>query len=216
MASLASKFNASATLFTMDFYQKWHPTATGKTQVMVGRIATAVIVAVGILWIPVMKTLGKNLYEYLQSVQGYMSPAIAVLFVMGIFWRRATAPAAFWSFLFGAFAGFFRLGLDLVIGRPLADGLATADMLKIKYGFLFDIQQLHWLYYSEGLLIATFILMFVISFLTKAPGKEKERYTAYGATEEEKKITRASWNWKDVALSAGVIVIVVWFYIVFW
>ena len=114
MASLASKFNASATLFTMDFYQKWHPTASGRTQVLVGRIATGVIVLVGILWIPVMKTLGKNLYEYLQSVQGYMSPAIAVLFVAGIFWKRANAPAAFWSFLVGAFGGFFRLGLDLL------------------------------------------------------------------------------------------------------
>jgi SSS family solute:Na+ symporter len=216
MASLASKFNASATLFTMDFYQKWYPKSTGKTQVMVGRIATGVIVAIGILWIPVMKTLGKNLYEYLQSVQGYMSPAIAVLFVMGIFWKRATAPAAFWSFLFGDFAGFFRLGLDLVIGRPLNDGLATAEMLKAKYGILFNLQQLHWLYYSEALLIATLLMMFVISLLTKAPGKEKERFTAYGATAEEKKITRASWNWKDVALSGGVIAVVVAFYFYFW
>jgi SSS family solute:Na+ symporter len=46
---------------------------------------------VGILWVLVMKSLGKNLYEYLQSVQGYMSPAIAVLFLVGIFWKRATA-----------------------------------------------------------------------------------------------------------------------------
>ena len=77
-----------------------------------------------------MKSLGKNLYEYLQSVQGYMSPAIAVLFVAGVFWKRATAPAAFWSFLFGAIAGFGRLVLDLVIGRPLNEGLATADQLQ--------------------------------------------------------------------------------------
>jgi len=108
MASLASKFNASAALFTMDFYQKWRPNASGRTQVVVGRIATVVIVLVGILWIPVMKTLGKNLYEYLQSVQGYMSPAIVVLFAGGVFWKRATAPAAFWSFLVGAFGGFIR------------------------------------------------------------------------------------------------------------
>ena len=69
MASLASKFNTSATLFTMDFYQKWHPNASGRTQVVVGRMATVVIVLIGILWIPVTKTLGKNLYEYLQSIQ---------------------------------------------------------------------------------------------------------------------------------------------------
>ena len=195
MASLASKFNASATLFTMDFYQKWHPTASGRTQVVVGRIATFVIVLVGILWIPVMKTLGKNLYEYLQSVQGYMSPAIAVLFAAGIFWKRATAPAAFWSFLVGAFGGFMRLGLDLLIDRPLKDGLRRLKRSRLN-GALFNLQQIHWLYYAEGLLIVS-VLLIVISLLTKAPAKEKERFTAYGR--QRRKIgKRASWNKWDV------------------
>jgi len=212
MASLASKFNASATLFTMDFYQKWRPQASGQTQVVVGRIATGVIVLVGILWIPVMKTLGKNLYEYLQSVQGYMSPAIAVLFVMGIFWKRATAPAAFWAFLFGAFGGFFRLGLDLVIGRPLNDGLVTTSAMQAKYGLLFTIQQIHWLYYAEALLIVTILLVVIISLLTKAPAPEKVRFTAYGATPEEKAATRASWNKLDVIHTVIILGIVAVFY----
>jgi len=212
MASLASKFNASATLFTMDFYQKWRPQASGQTQVVVGRIATGVIVLVGILWIPVMKTLGKNLYEYLQSVQGYMSPAIAVLFVMGIFWKRATAPAAFWAFLFGAFGGFFRLGLDLVIGRPLNDGLVTTSAMQAKYGLLFTIQQIHWLYYAEALLIVTILLVVIISLLTKAPAPEKVRFTAYGATPEEKAATRAGWNKWDVIHTVIILGIVAVFY----
>ncbi len=216
MASLASKFNASATLFTMDFYQKWHPTASGRTQVVVGRIATGVIVLVGILWIPVMKTLGKNLYEYLQSVQGYMSPAIAVLFIAGIFWKRATAPAAFWAFLVGALGGFFRLGLDLVVGRPLVDGLASAAALKAQYGILFTLQQIHWLYYAEGLLIVTLLLVVVISLVTKAPSQDKMVFTAYGQTPEERAATRASWDKWDVIHSCIIIGIIITFYICFW
>ena len=216
MASLASKFNASATLFTMDFYQKWYPKSSGATQVVVGRIATGVIVLIGILWIPVMKTLGKNLYVYLQSVQGYISPAIAVLFVMGIFWKRATAPAAFWAFLFGAVGGFMRLGLDLLIDRPLKGGLATVEQLQAKFGIFFNLQQIHWLYYSEGLLVATVLLMFIISFLSKAPEKAKERFTAYGATPEEKAATRASWNKWDVVHTVIILGIVATFYYIFW
>ncbi len=160
MASLASKYNASATLVTMDFYQKWRPEASGRTQVAVGRIATAVIVVVGILWVLVMKSLGRNLYEYLQSVQGYMSPAIAVLFVLGIFWKRANATAAFWAFLVGAVGGFFRLALDLLIARPVndLDALLKANTitaaehadklaaLKAKWGVLYTLQDYHWLY----------------------------------------------------------------------
>ena len=226
MASLASKFNASATLFTMDFYQKWYPKASGMTQVVVGRIATFAIVLVGILWIPVMKTLGKNLYEYLQSVQGYMSPAIAVLFVTGIFWKRTTAPAAFWAFLVGAFGGFFRLGLDLLINRPLKAALngitdpnmiaSTTAAFQAKWGILFNLQQIHWLYYAEGLLIVTLLLVVCISLLTKAPAKGKERYTAYGITPEEKVASRASWNKWDVIHTAIVLGVVVVFYISFW
>jgi SSS family solute:Na+ symporter len=141
-----------------------------------------------------MKTLGKNLYEYLQSVQGYMSPAIVVLFFAGIFWKRATAPAAFWAFLVGAFGGFLRLVLDLLIDRPLKEHTATVEALQAKFGLLFSLQQIHWLYYAEGLFIVTAILLFVISMLTKAPPKEKEQYTSYGATPEQKVASRASWT----------------------
>jgi SSS family solute:Na+ symporter len=216
MASLASKFNASAALFTMDFYQKWRPNASGRTQVVVGRIATVVIVMVGILWIPVMKTLGKNLYEYLQSVQGYMSPAIAVLFAAGVFWKRATAPAAFWSFLVGAFGGFFRLGLDLIIDRPLKDGRATAEQLQAKWGVLYSLDQIHWLYYAEGLLVVTAVLLVVISLLTPPPAQEKEKYTAYGATPEQKAASRASWNKWDVVHTCIILGVIVAFYVYFW
>jgi SSS family solute:Na+ symporter len=76
MASLGSKFNASATLFTMDFYREWYPNASGKTEVVVGRIATAVIVFIGICWVLVIKNLHMPLYLYLQNVQGYLSPAL--------------------------------------------------------------------------------------------------------------------------------------------
>jgi len=175
-----------------------------------------VIVLVGILWIPVMKTLGKNLYEYLQSVQGYMSPAIAVLFAAGVFWKRATAPAAFWSFLVGAFGGFLRLGLDLLIDRPLKDGRATAEALQAKWGFLYTLDQIHWLYYAEGLLVVTAALLFVISMLTKAPEKEKEKYTAFGTTPEEKAASRASWNKWDVVHTAVILGVIVAFYAYFW
>lgn len=216
MASLASKFNASATLFTMDFYQKWYPKSSGPTQVVVGRIATFVIVLVGILWIPVMKTLGKNLYEYLQSVQGYMSPAIAVLFAGGIFWKRATAPAAFWSFLVGAFGGFLRLGLDLVIGRPITEGIATAAQMQAKWGLLYDIQSVHWLYFAIGLLFTCAFLLIAISLMTKAPAPEKMVFTAYGETKEEKAARRASWNKWDVIHTCIIIGIIVVFYITFW
>ena len=233
MASLGSKFNASATLFTMDFYREWYPNASPKNEVVVGRIATAVIVFIGICWVLVIKSMKMPLYVYLQNVQGYLSPAIAVLFAMGVFWKRATAPAALWAFVIGMLGGFARLAADLVM-RVDADAVSKlkvdhyhgvitqaqyesgiAAIRATHNGLLFDFWNIHWLYYCEGLFVLTAVLMVLISLVTKAPDPKTIRYTWYGATPEEKAATRASWNTTDVVLSLIVVACVVLFYIEF-
>ena len=233
MASLGSKFNASATLFTMDFYREWYPKASGKTEVLVGRIATAAIVFLGICWVLVIKSLHTNLYLYLQNVQGYLSPAIAVLFIAGVFWKRATATAALWSFVIGMIGGFARLAADLVmrndsetvskLKQQLYHSAITLDQynagiapIRAKFGLLFDFWNIFWLYYCEWLFLFTAALMIIISLLTKAPDPKTIKYTYYGATPEEKAATRASWNAMDVVLSLIVVGIIVLFYIKFW
>jgi len=233
MASLGSKFNASATLFTMDFYREWYPNASGKTEVLVGRIATAAIVFVGICWVLVIKSLHTNLYLYLQNVQGYLSPAIAVLFGLGVFWKRATAPAALWSFVVGMIGGFARLAADLVmrndsetvskLKQQLYHGVITLDQynagiapIHAKFGLLFDFWNIFWLYYCEWLFLFTAALMIIISLLTKAPDPKTIKYTWYGATPEEKAATKASWSAMDVVLSLIVVGTIVVFYIKFW
>src|SRR5262249_45847847 len=115
MASLASKFNAAATLVTMDFFREHYPNASGRTEVLVGRVATATIVVLGVCWVLVIKSRHSGLYVYLQGVQGYLSPAIAVLFLLGVFWKRATATAALWAFVVGVIGGFVRLAADLIM-----------------------------------------------------------------------------------------------------
>ncbi len=91
MSSLASLFNSSATLFTVDFYQKYKPQASEKQLVKVGRWATVVVTILGVLWIPVMKGLGQVLYQYLQDVQSLLAPGIAAVFLLGVFWKRTSA-----------------------------------------------------------------------------------------------------------------------------
>jgi SSS family solute:Na+ symporter len=233
MASLASKFNASATLFTMDFYREWYPNSSGKTEVLVGRIATAVIVFLGISWVLVIKSLHSNLYNYLQNVQGYLSPAIAVLFLFGVFWKRATAPAALWSFVVGMVAGFARLAVDIVmrtdgdtvkgLKEQLYHQAITLDQYNAaiapihdKYGLLFTFWNIHPWYFCQGLFILTAALMVIISFFTQAPDTRTVKYTYYGATPEEKAATRASWGMGDVIFSLFVVAAAVVFYIKFW
>jgi SSS family solute:Na+ symporter len=217
----------------MDFFREWHPNASGRTEVVVGRIATTAIVALGILWVLVIKSMHSNLYLYLQSVQGYLSPAIAVLFVGGVFWKRATAKAALWSFMVGIAGGFARLAADIYMrgDEQLVKGLKeqlyhhaiTLDQyntaiapIRAKFGWIFEIWNIHWLYYCQILLVVTAVLMIVISYMTKAPDPKTTKFTFYGASPEEKAATRKSWNALDVVLSGGVVAAVVCFYYYFW
>ena len=93
MSSLSSLFNSCASLFTIDIYDKIRPNQSEKHLVTVGRLATTVIVLLGMAWIPVMyKVAGGGLYQYLQSVQAYISPPIAAVFLLGLFWSRVNIP----------------------------------------------------------------------------------------------------------------------------
>ncbi len=137
MSSLASLFNSSAALFVGDFYKKFKPGASEKHLLVVGRIATAAVVILGVVWIPVMLGLGKVLYDYLQAVQGLLAPAIATVFLLGVFWKRTTAKGALWGMIAGFAVGMFRLLLNVTIGLK-AGLVTTADKLVARIGAATD------------------------------------------------------------------------------
>lgn len=137
MSSLASLFNSSAMLFVEDFYKKMKPGANEKHYVRVGRIATATVVVLGVVWIPVMMGLGKVLYEYLQAVQGLLAPAIASVFLLGVFWKRTSAKGAFWGMITGFTIGMFRLGLNIAYGAK-AGLISNLEKYKQKIAVITD------------------------------------------------------------------------------
>lgn len=139
MSSLASLFNSSAALFVGDFYTKINPKASEKTLVVVGRIATATVVVLGIAWIPVMRMFSDVLYEYLQAVQGLLAPAIAAAFAMGVFWKRASAAGGFWGMSIGFLLGMFRLLLNVIFGAKVG-AVTELAKLKIKLASMADGQ----------------------------------------------------------------------------
>ncbi len=113
MSSLSSVFNSCSTLFTMDIYRKRYPESSQKNLVRVGQISTVVLVLLGIAWIPLMELIKGGLFQKLQSIQAYISPPIAAVFLIGIFSRKITAKAAKISLLTGAVLGTGRLILEL-------------------------------------------------------------------------------------------------------
>jgi SSS family solute:Na+ symporter len=206
MSSLASLFNSSATLFTVDFYQKYKPHAPEKELVRVGRIATVVVVILGILWIPVMKGLGKVLYAYLQDVQSLLAPGIAAVFLLGIASKKTTPKAGFIGLLTGFALGMTRLGFKIFGSGMSHDSIFYTAFLKMN-----------WLHYEIVLFFFVIILMIVVSYFTpKAdPVAIKGLYIG-SATAEEKAVTRASWNNWDLIFSGLIIAVIIAFYAYFW
>jgi solute:Na+ symporter, SSS family len=206
MSSLASLFNSSATLFTVDFYQKFKPKASEKELVRVGRIATVVVVILGVLWIPVMRGLGKVLYAYLQDVQSLLAPGIAAVFLLGIASKKTTPKAGLIGLVTGFVLGMTRLGFKVFGSGISHDNIIYTVFLK-----------LNWLHYEIVLFFLVIILMIIVSrFTLKAdPVAIKGLYIG-SATAEEKAVTRASWNNWDLLFSGIIIAVIITFYAYFW
>jgi solute:Na+ symporter, SSS family len=135
MSSLAATFNSASTLVTFDIYRKLHPTATEARLVRVGRIVTLVMVGLGMLWVPFIRYLSSEVYIYLQSVQAYVSPPIAAVFLFGVFWPRANRHGAIASLVVGAILGGARFIVELnrssswVAGSPILSSLVSINFL---------------------------------------------------------------------------------------
>jgi len=196
MSSLASVYNACSTLFTMDIYQKIKPAADDKELVRVGRIATGVVVLLGMAWIPMMGRVSDTLYQYLQSVQSYLAPPIAAVFLLGVFFKRINATGAYTAMVVGFITGLLKL---------------TLEMFKSHFsGIVYQFATINFLYFCILLFIFSMVLMVIVSLLTEKPPEQQIRGLTFATTvAQDKAASRASWNAKDVVLSLIVVAIII-------
>ena len=153
MSSLASVFNSASTLFTMDYYRLYNPKATERKLVLVGRLATTIIVISAILWVPLMKLISSEIYVYLQSVQAYISPPIAAVFILGITSKKINSSGAIWGLAIGGTLGLLRLIFEMLVHNNAVNNLMISWFVNINYlhfaVFLFGISSLAMLIVSH-------------------------------------------------------------------
>ena len=167
MGAMSAVFNSASTMVTLDFYKRLRPNASEAQLVNFGRAATALMVALGILWVPFIRLLSSQLYIYLQSVQAYVSPPIAVCFVFGILSTRPTAAAAFASLLAGFVLGTVRFVFEVL---DKSEHFASPAVR-----WLVDMNFLH---YAILMFVLCAIVLILVSLVTPAP----ERRTLAGLT----------------------------------
>jgi solute:Na+ symporter, SSS family len=157
MSSLSAVFNSSSTIFTMDFYKKLRPEASERHLVNVGRVATVVMVGLALLWIPLMGRISSQLWIYLQSVQAYVSPPIAAVFLFGIAWKRVNGQGALASLLVGFVLGAARFILEVVYAGQALDG------------WLGTFVRMNFLHFAVWMFVVCVVVLVVVSLLTPAP-----------------------------------------------
>ncbi len=208
MGSLAGVFNACSTLFTVDIYTKLRPQASQHQIVRTGRMATTAMVLIAMAWIPVVKG-AHGLYNYLQSVQGYLAPPIFVVFFFGVFWKRLNAQGCFWAMVIGFVVGVFRMLVD----TPVA---LLTDWHYSEGSFLWIVNNINFQYFSILITIISAVVMVVVSYATKEPDYGQMKSLTFGtATAEDRAKTRASWDARDLASSALVLAVIIGGYLYF-
>jgi len=206
MSSLSSVYNSCSSLVTWDIYKKLKPTASERELVVVGQLATVVMVGFGLAWIPLMKGVSPQIYGYLQSVQAYIAPPITAVFFLGLLWKRINRHGAIVSLVVGFVLGMGRLVLELSKGR-LSEG-----------SVLFWLADINFLHFAILLLGVSVTLLVAISLLTP-PEDDRKLAGLTVATvppAEATKITAAQRRRHQVNVGWTVVlvgcVVAIWFY----
>ena len=200
MSSLASVFNSCSTIFTIDIYKKISPEKSEKFLVNVGKLATVVIVVLGIAWIPIMEKIGGGvMYQYLQNVQAYIAPPVTTVFLLGIIWKRVNAQAAIVTLFSGLFLLILRLGSEIATNEGL-----------IESGFLFEFASINFSYMAIWMFLFSVFLCVTVSLLTAEPDYKHIRGLSYGTLSEKDRInSEKSYSSLDIVLSVVLVLIVI-------
>uniref|UniRef100_A0A8C7EG06 Sodium/myo-inositol cotransporter 2 n=1 Tax=Nothoprocta perdicaria TaxID=30464 RepID=A0A8C7EG06_NOTPE len=155
MSSLTSIFNSASTIFTMDLWKHFRPRSSEWELMIIGRVFVLLLTVMSILWIPLVQAgQGGQLFIYIQSISSYLQPPVAMVFILGCFWKRANEKGAFWGLVIGLLLGFIRLVLDFIYPEP------QCGQTDIRPGV---VKHMHYLYFSMVLAAISTITVLLVS-----------------------------------------------------
>ncbi|XP_043557198.1 sodium/myo-inositol cotransporter-like [Chiloscyllium plagiosum] len=176
MSDLDSIFNSASTIFTLDVYKHLRKAASSRELMVVGRLFVVFMVAVSIAWVPIIVEMqGGQMYLYIQEVADYLTPPVAALFLLGIFWKRCNEQGAFCGGLVGSVLGITRLILAFIYHMPECDQFDTRPNF---------IRNIHYMYVAAVLFWATIITAVIVSLLTPPPSKDLICSTTFWALKD--------------------------------
>ncbi|WP_298477074.1 sodium:solute symporter [uncultured Maribacter sp.] len=197
MSSLASVFNSCSTIFTIDIYKKLKPHTEEKKLLTIGKVATTIVVILGIIWIPIMEKIGGGtLYQYLQSVQSYIAPPITAVFILGVLWKRTNSQAAIVTLFSGLVVAALRI-LAEIYQNSLSGALLEFATINFAHMAIF-------------MFLLSVVICIGVSLATNPPNYAAITGLSFGTlTEDDKRLNKESISTIDIILSVVLIVIVI-------
>ena len=204
MSSLASVFNSCSTIFTIDIYKKLKPNKSEKELINIGKFATAIIVFLGIIWIPIMEKIGGGvMYQYLQNVQSYIAPPVTAVFLLGILWKRVNSSAAITTLFAGLVLLILRLFSEIYYQPEISSGVEVSGIIYAFANVNFSVMAIYMFFFSV-------ILCVSVSLYTNEPDYNKIKGLSFGTlTPENKTEFKNSYSTVDIILSFILVSIVV-------
>lgn len=204
MSSLASVFNSCSTIFTIDIYKKLKPNKSERELLTTGKIATAIIVVLGIVWIPIMERIGGGvMYQYLQNVQSYIAPPVTAVFLLGIIWKRVNAQAAISTLVAGLVLLVLRLSSEIYYQADISAGAVHDNLM---YGFA----TINFAHMAIFMFLFSVALCISVSLATSPPDYKRISGLSLGTlTKEHKLENKGSYDTIDVVLSVVLVAIVI-------
>ncbi len=204
MSSLASVFNSCSTIFTIDIYKKLRPEKSERELLTIGKIATGIIVVLGIIWIPIMDKIGGGvMYQYLQNVQSYIAPPVTTVFLLGIIWKRVNSKAAITTLLAGLVLLILRLGSEIYYQPQIAAGAEVS-------GFLFQFATVNFAHMAIFMFIFSVALCIAVTLATSPPNYALIKGLSFGTLSPEDRIaSKDSYSTIDIVLSVLLVIIVI-------
>lgn len=205
MSSLASVFNSSSTLFTIDIFKKLYPDSSEEKLVRIGQVATAIVVVLGMAWIPIMEKIGGGtLYRYLQSVQSYIAPPITTVFLLGVLWKRINAKGAISTLFFGLLMAIVRIIAELTY----LDG--NGNLMDGASGIFATYAAINFAHMSIFMFIACVLVCIGVSLITAPPAESQIKGLTFGTlTAEQKATAKNSYAILDIVASLVLVAVII-------
>jgi solute:Na+ symporter, SSS family len=179
MSTVSGALNSVATLFTYDLYQRWAPQSSERKLVLVGRLVTVAGMTLAVLWSPFCGRF-PTVFQGINAAISYIAPPITVVFVAGVFWKRASSKAAITTLVFGSVLGLvvFVLDFSKMLEQFRASHPAFSFLTFMVISFL--------------LAVVCAVVMVVASFLFPEPITEEKRRLVWKSPLEP--LTEKGWS----------------------